>query len=356
MLRSLLQTDPSNRRRLFWLMQAFGWSVMAVLPGMVLSQSGVPLAQAALMGAARGVLGLIVSSLLLRPVLRRIWRRGAGFELRWVVPVGLYCLALGWLDMRCTRLLVVRLDLDYSAIPAAVVRASWIFRGTNYHVWTVLYCVIHYWFDTQDARLRLAQLQTERRTVELQQLRAQMNPHFLFNAFNSILAEVDNPRAVTTLTEGMAEYLRFSLRQTDALQRLGDELDALEHYLRVEKVRFEDRFDYAIAASERARQCRVPGALVQPLIENAIKYGRRTSRPPLRLSVAANVTATGELVVDVTNTGRWIPREEPRSGGIGLANLRRRLELLYGPAARCEHGEADGWVRVSLRMPAEVHA
>ena len=356
---SLLNPEPQNRRRLFWLMQAFGWSVMSALPSMILVQAGVPLGSATIIGLSRGIVGLLVSSLLLRPVLRYLWRRHQRLQLHWIVLIALYCLGLGWLDRCLMGPVVMQFDVDFSAVPSAVAKASWLFRGATYQVWTVLYCVIHHWADTQDTRLRLSQLQAERRTMELQQLRAQMNPHFLFNAFNSILAEAENPKAVTTLTEGVAEYLRFSLRQTDALQKLGDELDALEHYLRVEKVRFEERFDYQIVADDAARQRQVPGALVQPLVENAIKYGPRTSPLPLRLSVSAAVDATGELIVTVANTGRWLDSSagKPATGnGIGLANLTRRLQLLYGDAARCECREVDGWVNVRLQIPAEAQA
>lgn len=354
---SLLNPEPQNRRRLFWLMQCFGWSIMTVLPFMMLYQAGVSFASAAVMGLCRGIAGLVVSSVLLRPVLSYLWRRDHRIKLHWVIFVGVYCLGLGWFDRWLMDPIFLFFEVDYSVVPPAVSKGSWVFRGMTYHVWTVLYCVVHHWADTQDTRLRLSQLQAESRTMELQQLRAQMNPHFLFNAFNSILAEAENPKSVTTLTEGVAEYLRFSLRQTDALQRLGDELDALEHYLRVEKVRFEERFDYRIVASEAARQRQVPGALVQPLVENAIKYGPRTSPSPLCLSIVAEINAAGDLVVTVANTGRWIASPTattPTEGGIGLANLGRRLQLLYGAAARCECTEEEGWVRVRLQLPQEA--
>ena len=354
---SLLNPEPQNRRRLFWLMQAFGWTVMSALPFMLLHQAGVPFGSAAIMGVCRGISGLILSSLLLRPVLGYLWQKDRRLKPKWAVLIALHCLLLGWIDGWLMVPFISQFDVDFSAVPLSVVKASWLFRGSSYVIWTVLYCVVHHWADTQDTRLRLSQLQAERRTMELQQLRAQMNPHFLFNAFNSILAEAENPKAVTTLTEGVAEYLRFSLRQTDALQQLGEELDALEHYLRVEKVRFEERFDYRIVASDAARQRQVPGALVQPLVENAIKYGPRTSPPPLRLSISAEVTASGDLVISVANTGRWIASQATHVAsdrGIGLANVGRRLQLLYGAAARCECTEADGWVNVRLQLPEEA--
>lgn len=355
MLRYIFYFEPQNRRKTFWQVQSLSWLILAVLPFAILHHGEVPLPDAAVLGLTRGLIGFVLSSLLLMPVLRWAWRRRVPLELPWIILVVGYCAALGWVDMTLAKFFALHMELNVSSIPVPLVSATWVFRTTAYLTWSVVYYVIQYWIDLQDSRLRLAQLQTEKQAIELQQLRAQVNPHFLFNAFNSILAEADNPKVVMTLTEGVAEFLRFSLRQTDALQELGAELDALEHYLRVEKVRFEDRFDYIIAASERARRCRVPGVLVQPLVENAIKYGQRTSRPPLRLSIEAEVRE-GKLMVAVANTGRWIrPEESPVSGnGIGLSNLRRRLELVYGAEATCDREEADGWVRMELQIPAEA--
>lgn len=116
-------------------------------------------------------------------------------------------------------------------------------------------------------------------------LRARINPYFLFNARNAILAEAAKPQRVIAITHSLADYLRFSLAQTSGLHPLGDEVDALESYLRVEQIRFEERLEYGFSVDEAARCQVVPGALVQPLLENAVKYGPRTSQWPLRLAI-----------------------------------------------------------------------
>lgn len=348
----VFQVDTQNRRRLFWQAQTLGWGAIFLVSLVIMNRGGVTVPDSILVGAVRALLGLTISSALLWPVLRWMRRRLPLPLAGWVVLV-VWCSVLGWGETDLTRAVIRTLETDLTPLPKYL-DVVWVFRGMGYLMWSILYFAILYWRDTQESRVRLAQLQAERRMVELQQLRAQVNPHFLFNAFNSILAEAENPKLVTTLTEGVAEFLRFSLRQADGLHELGEELDALEHYLRVEKVRFEDYFDYAVSATEKARRHRIPGVLVQPLVENAIKYGQRTSAPPLRLRIDATVSGK-ELVITVANTGQWVaPREGRRDGGIGLANLRRRLELIYGGGARCDCAEAEGWVRVVLRIPAKV--
>jgi LytS/YehU family sensor histidine kinase len=222
-------------------------------------------------------------------------------------------------------------------------------------IWSLLYFGIKLWLETAAARLQAAESEAAARTSELRQLRAQVNPHFLFNALNSVLAEKDNASAVELITLELAEYLRFSLRPAGDCQTLGEELDALEHYLRVEKARYEEKLEYVIEAEPQVRRVRVPVATVQPLLENAMKYGRQTSPVPLRVVLSAALDReTGALRITVRNTGRWLEFDATRSHGIGLANLRRRLELLFGAEGQLTHGVDDGWVWVEVTLPADT--
>ncbi len=353
MFHHFFQFDLQNRRRLFWQAQIIGWGVMAIVPFLFFHTSGVPAYEAVAISTTRALISMILSCLLLLPLLR--WLRRQQLP---IVTVGIVivacCAILGWLDVRLFKALIPVLRLNIAELPVYL-EESWIIRAIVFWMWSVLYFVIHYWLNTQEARLRIAQMQVEQRTIELQQLRAQMNPHFLFNAFNTILAKAENPQIVTKLTESMAEFLRFSLMQTGDLQELGKELEALKHYLRVEKQRFEEHFEYHITASKQACECQVPIILIHPLVENAVKYGQHTSPPPLRLKIEAKLNKT-ELWITVANSGRWVPPEKTSDvGGIGLANLQRRLELIYSGNAQCTHEEKEGWVYVTLRIPKEVH-
>jgi len=242
-------------------------------------------------------------------------------------------------------------------MPLLVERGTLFSRLALYIAWSALYFVIRQELETRGTELRLARAEAANREAELQLLRAQVNPHFLFNALGTIIAEAEtNPAAVVTTTHAVADYLRYSLSQ-GAHHRapLGQELAAMSSYLHVERASLgADRLDWRIEASDAARLASVPTALVQPLIENALKYGPRTSPRPLQVRVNARVEA-GEVVVTVENSGAWIerpPGEETRdSTGIGLANLRRRLELLCGPAARLDQTTPAGFVRFEARLP-----
>lgn len=232
--------------------------------------------------------------------------------------------------------------------------AAGIGRVCVYTGWSALYLSMRFFLDFRDRDLRLAQVEINAREVELHVLRAQLNPHFLFNALNSILAEVDdNPARVKAITFNLSELLRFLLRQRDHFGPLGDEIAAIESYLKMEKFRFEERLDWQVEVSPAARSAMVPTSLLLPLVENAIKYGLQTSPTPLQLKVGAEVR-DGVVAAFVENSGRWIEPDptSTRSTGIGLANLRRRLALLYGREARVDISLPPGRVRVAPVLPS----
>lgn len=148
----------------------------------------------------------------------------------------------------------------------------------------------------------------------------------------------------------LSEHLRYSLAQSKPLERLGRELDALESYLELQRARFAEQLDCYIEVSPAASRVLVPPMLVQPLLENAFKFGPRSSGMPLRVAVNASVR-DGGLVIDVTNSGRWVPPGGEGSTGTGLANLRRRLFLLLGESATLEIVEHPDTVAAQLRLP-----
>jgi LytS/YehU family sensor histidine kinase len=178
-----------------------------------------------------------------------------------------------------------------------------------------------------------------------------MQPHFLFNALSAVMAVSNDKEKVEELTQSLADYLRFSLRKkNDDYSPLGEELDAMENYLHVEKIRFEEKLQCRIDADEEARVFAVPRQLVQPLLENAIKYGQQTSPMPLSIRIEAQLTGD-RLHLTVENTGSWVEPSASSGMGIGISNLRRRLELLYGEQARLTHEHSPERVRALVTLP-----
>jgi len=195
------------------------------------------------------------------------------------------------------------------------------------------------------------ELSSRQQKSELALLRYQVQPHFLFNALSAVMAVSDNKEKVEELTQSLADYLRFSLRKrNDDYSPLGEELEAMENYLQVEKIRFEEKLRFRIDADQEARVFVVPRQLVQPLLENAIKYGQQTSPMPLSIRIEAQLTGD-RLHLTVENTGSWVEPSASSGMGIGISNLRRRLQLLYGDRANLTHEHSPQRVQSMVTLP-----
>jgi LytS/YehU family sensor histidine kinase len=229
-------------------------------------------------------------------------------------------------------------------------------RGIPLLGWTSLYFGINIWRSWKGEEQRMEKANSLARDAQLQMLRYQINPHFLFNSMNSIraLIDEDETRAREMITE-LSEFLRYSLDSKNyADVPLKNEMEAIQHYFAIQKKRYEDKLEILYDIEPQAGEFRVLSFLIHPLAENAVKYGMRTSPLPLIVQLKAK-TQGGVLTIEVRNTGRWVEpaREEgsTESGtGTGLANVRQRLENAFPGRHRIEVVEKEGSVSVILEI------
>jgi LytS/YehU family sensor histidine kinase len=207
--------------------------------------------------------------------------------------------------------------------------------------------------SSREASLAVAEAKTLARDAELQALRMQINPHFLFNSLHSIaaLATLDGARAREMCIK-LSDFLRSSLGlgQRDSVP-LREELALARSYLEVEQVRFGARLQFSEIIQESCQDCAIPVLLLQPLVENAVKHGIAglVEGGAVRLSVER----LGEIVHVAVENGFDPDAPRPSRLGMGLPHVRRRLELRYGNAASLEAGGREGVYRVELRFPCE---
>jgi signal transduction histidine kinase len=233
-------------------------------------------------------------------------------------------------------------------------------RSLIYCVWSFLYFWIKDQMDARERQFDLIRAETAARDAEILMLRAQVAPHFLFNAFNAILADLDRrPASLVPVVQGLSDYFRYSLTtRQETFVPLGGEYDAMINYLTVEKARFRDSLVIESHIDPSVRDFLVPGIFLQPLVENALKFGHQTSPTPLRLGLRITRTAGGGARIEVTNSGCWVNPPAARLphevGGCGLSNLRQRLSLLYRDQAHLEIPlfTAEGDVSAQLTFPA----
>lgn len=188
--------------------------------------------------------------------------------------------------------------------------------------------------------------------MRLGALRYQINPHFLFNALNSVRAALPLTEAVARdMLTDLSGYLRSTLA-TDSVEAvaLADEVRSVQEYLRIEQHRFGPRlraiFDIDAAAGDKM----VPVFILQPLVENAIRHGLEKMKGVCEITIMAHI-AESSLLLEVRNSGTWRGGAGERPG-VGLENVRKRLELVYASRASLFTGEAEGFVRVQIVIPA----
>jgi hypothetical protein len=335
-------------RSQFWRFQIVGWLLLAGASLPMKLAAYQPVGAALALALTREPLGLLLSSGL-RLIYRRAYARNVGY-LAMGALIFFASSVAGLIDMWLGRMISGPFGTAEERLFSA---AMFSFRSMIYIAWSLLY----FWFKAQRAaqerELNLARAETIRREAELQLLRTQVHPHFLFNALNTILATLEpaqeRPQRVVA---GLAGYLRYALsHRHDAMVPLGAEYDAALHYLAVEQERFRGELLADCAIEPAARDVAVRGVLIQPLIENAVKYSRETSEPPYRVRLRVTRPAPDAVAIEVANTGTWIePSHAAGPHGTGLENLQRRLVLLYPERHTLSATAADGWVTVKLRI------
>jgi signal transduction histidine kinase len=214
---------------------------------------------------------------------------------------------------------------------------------------------LHYYDRFRERELRATQLEAELAHSQLQRLKMQLQPHFLFNALNAIstLIETD-PEGADRMLSQLASLLRESLRG-DAPHEvsLREELSFLDRYLEIEKTRFADRLQVSFEIDPDILDARVPSLLLQPLVENAIRHGVSRRAGGGRVDVRA-WRENGSLRLEVRDDGPGFPETVFESAGIGLVNTRARLERLHGGDYRFElANRPEGGALASVRLPFE---
>ena len=208
-----------------------------------------------------------------------------------------------------------------------------------------------YFVESRASALKGVNLEKELLQSQLNYLKMQLQPHFLFNALNSIVSSIHQDKAeiAANMTTDLSELLRISLAGSEKqVVSLRQELHHVKTYLNIEKHRFKDlKVNYAVPSG--LLDVEVPNFFLQPLVENAIKHGI-SKRAAANLIVLEAEQVGGELYFRVYNEG---PSVEYFEGGVGLANVRKRLEAMFGEAGQLDIGAERKGVMVTVRIPVE---
>lgn len=347
----------------FWLLQLFGWAaygLMIYLTFLPVLPSEGSLVRLLKVKSVRACIGFLLTSIL-HSIYKRCRRRAFSFGS--IALVSVLCSVLfGCLWVVCANFYVwlidpvgFQMEKSLAGAPREALEYASVILA-----WSALYFGIKYWQDSQQERERTLEASALANQAQLDMLRYQLNPHFLFNALNSLRASIDeDPQRAKRMVTEFSEFLRYTLLNDASLQvTLREEVEAIRNYLAIEKIRFEDKLQVEFDVEPSAEEFQLPGFLIHPLVENAIKYGMHAGQTPLVIHLQARTDGNGSLQVEVANTGRWIEASaaagdgdnQSNGTGIGLRNIRRRLEQHFPGQHSFNIREQDGWIRARIEI------
>jgi signal transduction histidine kinase len=366
---SVLPIQPipffANKDKAFWRLQFVGWGGAMLLRAMSTIANAQPLSYLVLVLIAT-VTGFSIS-LVLSVVYRALITRRA--LVTWgltamILPfaVGLHAFIDAWV------ISLYRTDSDSSF--AQLFIGVFYLDATLLGAWSALYYAINFYLQVEEQNDQMIRLENQATQAQLAMLRYQLNPHFLFNTLNSIstLVLLKQTEPANAMLSRLSSFLRYTLINKPSAQvTVALEVETLKLYLDIELMRFEERLRTTFNIDPETETCLLPSLLLQPLVENSIKYAVTPQEsgaeitivtqlvgPMLRITVSDTGPGLQSPTTDNRLSGMTYDGGEPVSTGVGLANIRDRLSQAYGEHHRFETIEPiEGGFAVLIELPAE---
>ena len=346
----------ADKNRAFWNLHSAGWGGATALYAVTVIANGQPLSflVPVLISAVTGYSVTLILSVVYRYVIEKRPFVTWGTTLFAVMSA---TLLYAYIDTWVVQ--TIREGADQT--PFAQLLLGALFKdGLLVGAWSALYYAINYFVRGEEQADQMMRLEAQATSAQLTMLRYQLNPHFLFNTLNSIstlvlLKQTDQANAMLSR---LSSFLRFTLiNEAAAKVPLTQEIETLKLYLDIEKMRFEERLRTFFTIEPAVKDALVPSLLLQPLVENAIKYAVTPKEEGADISVVAQLV--GQRVrITVSDTGPGLQpgqQDFTLSTGVGMANTRERLLQAYGDDQRFEHYvKAGGGFEVLLELPYQT--
>jgi len=341
-----------NKQRLYWLFQVFGWSIYALLNILGISFQSTHFTPI----MALPIVAETIYFFLITHVYRSLSKKMEWLQLP---TTQLISKVLASIVVMAISVYFVRVGVSYiiNLYSIEIVSLVNILGNVTANIivliiWSSIYFAFHY-FEKNTLSLKYEVAMNE---MKLNQLKAQINPHFIFNALNSIRALVDEePAKSKRAINHLSNILRSSLiLDKNRLTSLKEELDTTKDYLALESIRFEERLQTDFNIEPATENMQVPPMMLQTLVENGIKHGISKLKKGGKVEVKSSV-ALGRMIIEIRNTGQY-NNKKINNNGQGLRNTRQRLELIYGATAKLEiENENQNTVLTTVEIPANEY-
>jgi len=351
----------TTRSRLYWTLQIGGWALYGLFGGILASIFGkfsvtiIPIEV------------IVAGTLVLMSHLLRLYVRRHGWA-RLLPPALLPRLFVAHLVVAGVGIAIIAGLTVLWLLAVSPPEAGHKFPAVQYvgyglniffvmWLWSTIYFGMHYLDNYKQVEIDKWKLTAAVRDAEMRTLKAQINPHFLFNGLNNIRALVlENPVRARAMMTHLSDLLRYSLQLNSREQvPLARELEIVAHYLTLESLQLEERLHFTLDVAPATLDVLLPPMTLQLLVENAIKHGIAPRPGGGGIHISAQLERPGQVLITVRNPGRYLPNPAaPGHTGVGLPNAHERLQLLFGPTASlviADDARQADTVTAELRLP-----
>jgi two-component system LytT family sensor kinase len=319
-----------SRNKVYWISQSVGWAVYAAANLIALYSFETFTWQKGLLFIFICLMGIVSTHYLRTTIRRKDWLE---LPLTKIIPrVLISSLIIGiFLSLIFFAVNLTGSFFDMSKFKPGT-PVIWVINLSSVILlWQLIYFSVHFFQNYKKVEIEALIWEAAVKDFELKTLKSQLNPHFMFNALNSIRALIEeDPASAKGAVTKLSNILRYSLRiEKSETVALEDEMQTVIDYLDLEKIRFEERLSYTAKIDENAARIEIPPMMIQTLVENGIKHGISKRTDGGKISINSFVDDS-QLHIQISNTGHFNEEDLKHATGFGIQNTKHRLNLLYG--------------------------
>jgi sensor histidine kinase YesM len=347
----MLENLNQNRKKIYWLSQISGWGTFLLFN--LLASISFDDFNLKRFG---GLIYFFIIGLAFTHIYRGIIKKNKLTELPAKKVIILVLLSSGLIGLLIMIFLIVFSNATGLINPATrnigFIIVGWINASSVIVIWSLIYFAVHYFENFKKAEIERLIWEAAVKDFELKTLKSQLNPHFMFNALNSIRALIEeNPAKAKTAITLLSNIFRYSLKieRTETIA-LEDEMQTVSDYLTLEQIRFEERLKFNVEFSNDIKFVEIPPMMIQTLVENGIKHGVSKIQEGGIIEIRAS-KQNQNLEIKIRNSGYFSFDEMNRSDGYGISNTKQRLNLIYGENATLSIKNIDNFVEAIINIP-----